>query len=212
MVVVHSVKMVTLKRPLSLVLALKAAGQQGIVKRLDVSVFVCDSNETAEAMATLVEPSNLASSREGSSIRISTQEIGIEGWAAVRRAVKRLWNTFWMDVELCSDPKTMGAGRYEDLKATWDNVWEWVVHDEGYGGAFTFTKEFDGEEGWWDRRGFRRGLEAFIDMPEEEWHAEGRRFEEGAYAGANTESEDEAPAEAEAEVDVDQEEDALGPE
>ena len=172
MLEVDSVKMVTLKGPLSIVLASKAAGQQGSVKKLDVGVFVCDTNQTAEAMATLVEQSNSAEAREENSIRISTEEIGMEGWAAVRRAVKRLWNTFGKDVRLSSDPKTMGAGRYEDLKATWDNVWEWVVHDEGYGGAFTFTKEFDGEEGWWDRRGFRRGLEAFIDMTEEEWHAE----------------------------------------
>ena len=122
-------------------------------------------------------------------------------WVAVWRAVQFLWNTFGKDVELSSDPKTMGAGRYEDLKATWDNVSEWLVHDDRYGGAFRFRKEFDGEEGWWDRRGYRRGLEAFIDMSEEEWHAERRRFEE-AYA----------EAQAEAEADVDAEEDAFGPE
>ena len=203
MLEVDSAKMVTLKGPLSLVLASKAAGQQGIVKKLDVGVFVCDTDESAEAMATLVEQSNLASAREENSIRIGTEEIGMEGWAAVRRAVERLRNTFGIDVELSSDPETMGAGRYEDLKATWDNVWEWLVHDEGYGGAFTFRKEFDGEEAWWDRRGFRRGLEAFIDMTEEEWLAEVRRFE-GAFAEANAE----AGVQAEAEAD----EDVFGPE
>ena len=63
MLEVDSVKMVTLKGPLSLVLASKAAGQQGIVKKLDVGVFVCDTNETAEAIATLVEQSNLEAAR-----------------------------------------------------------------------------------------------------------------------------------------------------
>ena len=63
------------------------------MKKLDVGVFVCDSNESAEAMAILVEQSNLAV-REDNSIRISTEELGIEGWAAVRRTVERLWKTF----------------------------------------------------------------------------------------------------------------------
>ena len=84
---------------------------------------------------------------------------------------------FGTNVILSTDPRTMGAGRYEDLKATWDNVWEWLVHDESYGGAFVFSKEQDGEEGWWDRGGFRRGLEAFIDMTEEEWREEGGALE-----------------------------------
>ena len=206
---VDTVKMVTLKGPLSIVLASKAAGQPEMVKKLDVGVFVCDSDESAKAMATLVDQSSLAVGEENS-IRICTEEIGMEGWAAVRRAVQRLWNTFGKDVELSSDPKTMGAGRYEDLKATWDNVWEWLVHDDAYGGAFRFTKELDGEEGWWDRRGHRRGLEAFIDMTEEEWHAEGRRFQE-AYAEADAEADAEAVAQAEAEAQADAEEEALGP-
>ena len=210
MLEVATVKMVTLRGPLSIVLASKAAGQQGIVKNLDVGVFVCDSNESAEAMATLVEQGNLAA-REENSIRIGAEEIGIEGWAAVRRAVERLWNTFGKYVELSSDPKTMGAGRYEDLKATWDNVWEWLVHDDGYGGAFRFSKEIDVEEGWWDRRGYRRGLEAFIDMTGEEWRAEAKRFEE-AYAEADAETLAQAVAEAQVVAEADAEEDALGPE
>ena len=41
----------------------------------------------------------------------------------------------------------------------------------------SLSKEQDGEEGWWDRGGFRRGLEAFIDMTEEEWREEGGAFE-----------------------------------
>ena len=207
---VDTVKMVTLKGPLSIVLASKAAGQPEMVKKLDVGVFVCDSNESAKAMATLVDQSSLAVGEENS-IRICTEEIGMEGWAAVRRAVERLWNTFGKDVELSSDPKTMGAGRYEDLKATWDNVWEWLVHDDGYGGAFRFSKEIDGEEGWWDRRGYRRGLEAFIDMTGEEWRAEAKRFEE-AYAEAGAETLAQAVAEAQVVAEADAEEDALGPE
>ena len=93
---VDSVKMVTLQGPLFNVLASKAAGQQDMVKKLDVSVFVCDTNQTAEAMATLVEQSNYLASAEGeeNSIRIAAEGIGMDGWVAVWRAVHFLWNTF----------------------------------------------------------------------------------------------------------------------
>ena len=75
----------------------------------------------------------------------------------------------------------MGMGQREDLKAIWDNVSSWhMLHrerrDELHQEIIRFTKDFDGEEGWWDGRGQRRGLEAFIDMPDEEWDAEMDRF------------------------------------
>ena len=67
----------------------------------------------------------------------------------------------------------------------------------GYEGEFRFTKFYDGEEGWWDRRGYRRGLEAFIGMAEEEWDAEMNRFiteDEAAEAEATEDEAGEAEA------------------
>ena len=181
---VDTIQAVPLKGPFLLALAWKVAGQPGMIKMLDVGSFVVEifsqqsftenCNDSAEAIAILVEQSEAVAEQK---VRIGVEGIGVDGWVAVRRAVQCLWTMFGTNVILSTDPRTMGAGRYEDLKATWDNVWEWLVHDESYGGAFVFSKEQDGEEGWWDRGGFRRGLEAFIDMTEEEWREEGGAFE-----------------------------------
>ena len=86
-----------------------------------------------------------------------TEEIGTEGWVTILRAVKHLAEMFGKEVFLASDTKTMGAGRREDLKAIWDQVSQWEV--EGYGGTFRFSKEADGEDGWWEVGGNRLGLE-----------------------------------------------------
>ena len=100
------------------------------------------------------------------------EEIGAEGWAAIRRAVGRLSAAFGRKIFLVSARTVMMAGRREDLKAIWDNVSKWEV--EGYGGTFRFSKELDGEEGWWQKNGNPnlRGLESFIDMTKEEWDDE----------------------------------------
>ena len=192
---VEAIKMVNLGGPLLMALASKVASQQGMVKKLDVRGFVCESKESAEAIATLVEQC-LAVTEENPlricmgwglveevdeetgevvDLPMSTEEIGTEGWATILRAVKHLApmaDYFGTEIALLSDTKTMGTGRREDLKAIWDNVSKWEV--EGYGGTFRFSKELDGEEGWWQKNGNPnlRGLESFIDMTKEEWDDE----------------------------------------
>ena len=142
------------------------------MEKLNVDGFVCKSDAEAMAIATLVGRSEAVSGTIP--LNISTEGVGSEGWAAVRGAVDDLRHTFGKDVKFSSDHKTMGTGQREDLKAIWDNVSEWFVH--GREGGIRFTKDYDGEEGWWDRRGHRRGLEAFIDMTKEEWDAEMNRL------------------------------------
>ena len=188
---VETIKMFNLGGSLLMALASKVAGQQGIVKELDVQGFVCDNKESAEAIATLVEQCQALTEEDPLRIcmgwgfvedededgdpidlPIDTEEIGTEGWATIGRAVKHIFDTFRKEVTLLSDTKTMGTGTREDLKAIWDNVSKWEV--EGYGGTFRFSKELDGEDGWWVRNGNRRGLVAFINMTEEEWNDEWR--------------------------------------
>ena len=187
---VETIKMVNLGGPLLMALASKVAGQQGLLKKLDIHGLVCESKESAEAIATLVEQSQAVT--EENSLRIcmgwglvevedetgevvdlpiSTEEIGTEGWATIQRTVKHLAERFGTEISLLSDTKTMGTGKREDLKAIWDDVSKWEV--EGYGGTFRFSKAWDGEEGWWEKNGgVAKGLEAFIDMTKEEWDEE----------------------------------------
>ena len=186
---VEMIKMVNLGGPLLMALASKVAGQQGFVRKLDVQGLICENKESAEAIATLVEKCQAVTEeyilricmgwgfvededKDGDPVDlpIFTEEIGTEGWAIIGRAVKHILDTFGKEVTLLSDIKTMGTGKREDLKAIWDNVSRWEV--EGYGGTFRFSKALDGEDGWWGRSGNRRGLEAFINMTEEDWNDE----------------------------------------
>ena len=186
---VDTVKMIILGGPLLMALTSKVASQQRMMKKLDVDVLVCDSQESAKTIVTLVEQCQEVT--EENPVKISmgwglvevededgdlvdlpagTEEIGTEGWVTILRAVKHLAEKFGKEVFLASDTKTMGAGRREDLKAIWDQVSQWEV--EGYGGTFRFSKEADGEDGWWEVGGNRLGLEAFIGMTKEEWDDE----------------------------------------
>ena len=96
--------------------------QQATVNRLEAFDMECKNKETAEAIATIVNQSGavLTSPRI-----LVTEEIGVEGWAAIRRAVEHLSNVFEKDVDLYSERKPMNAGRREDLKAIWDEATRW---------------------------------------------------------------------------------------
>ena len=77
----------------------------------------------------------------------------------------------------------MLAGRREDLKAIWTVVHDWMVFS-GDEGPLCFDKDYLGEEGGWEgfegdtwpiisrRGGKRKGLDALMDMTEEEWREE----------------------------------------
>merc|ERR1719209_563003 len=104
MLVVDTVETWRLEVPLLMALASKMACQQTSMKMLDVHCFVCNSKEGAQAIATLVEHSQVVTTH-----RIIIQgDIGREGWSAIRRAVKHLLESF--------GHKIMGAMKREDLK------------------------------------------------------------------------------------------------
>ena len=139
-----------LEGPFLMALASKVACQEVSVKKLDIYNFVCNSKESAQAIATLVERSQEVA--KGPKIRIEG-DIEREGWAAIRRAVKHLSQSFGQeDVSLTSDYTLMGAGKREDLKAIWENVFAWEVEGwwEKWGddGLFFFCKAV-GCPGWW---------------------------------------------------------------
>ena len=150
-------------------LAAKMASQQVSLKKLDVNQLVCNSKESAHAIATLVEHSQAVTAVE---ICIEGH-IGREGWSSIRRAVQALSESFGQEISLESVQRSMRAGKREDLKTIWENVFKWEVNgwweDQDGIEVFTFSKA-DGDVGWWNAAdGQRRGLEAFIDMTEEEF-------------------------------------------
>ena len=105
--------------------------QQGMVKNLGADVFECHNQETAEAIATLVERSRTVIEDKFSICQIIiVDEIGTEGWAALRRAAEQLSAEFGKEIYLDSGRKQMIAGRREDLKAIWANVFTWLVWDD----------------------------------------------------------------------------------
>ena len=74
----------------------------------------------------------------------------------------------------------MAAGRREDLRAIWDAISVWTVEAESdrIDSVLRFTKDEDGEKGGWEGvEGGRTGLNAVIDMSEEEFLVEVARVE-----------------------------------
>ena len=177
------------------------ADQEGMVKKLDVDFLYCENKKTAEAIATLVERSeSVMQDVEDSCITIFIEEeIKAEGWAAIRRAVEHLSAAFGKVIFLSCTRKSMTAGRKEDLKAIWENVFAWKVDnsklpfDDEDDRFLEFSKILE-EGGWEGVDGQRRGLEAVIDMTEEEWLEElskyGKTLEEDSEVG-NEDSEEE---------------------
>ena len=168
-----------------------------MVKKLDVDFFQCYNKETAEAIATLVERSEtVMQDVEDPVIFIYIEkEIKAEGWSAIRRAVELLSATFGKEIWLEAVRKSIVAGTREDLRAIWDNVFHWSVQSDDRDDQFLeFAK--DNERGGWEGvEGERRGLEAVIDMTEEEWLEElskyGETREDSEEEDENSEEEDE---------------------
>jgi len=169
-----------LQGPLLIALASKVARQQELVKNLDIWSVVCDNKESAEALATLVEHSSEeALHLQGLPALISVDGVGAEGWAAIRRAVECLAKVRPWNIAVRCKREAMIGGRKEDLKAIWFAIQYWMVHprDEGYLG---FDKEIVGDVGGWEgfegmglgtqgqKRGHRKGLDAIMDMTEED--------------------------------------------
>ena len=149
--------------------------------------MVCRNRETAEAIEKVAR---LVHASDYSHIRVAG-EIGAKGWTAIRRAVEHLAAppSAVERIRLSSRQRAMGAGRKEDLKAIWAQVYYWNVYFNGQG--LCFTKKDDGERGGWEGvgdmvfvkscddqqhvwgvEGQSKGLEEVIDMTEEEFHKE----------------------------------------
>ena len=121
------------------------AGQQEKVKKLDVDDFRCDNKEGAEAIATLVERSETMMQDLDPSIFVE-EEIGAEGWSAIRRAIDHLSDAFGKEIYLHSDRKSLMAGKREDLKAILEKVFNWAVtnYEDEEDRSLEFTKNIEG--------------------------------------------------------------------
>ena len=190
---VHS----SLSGPFLMALSSMATRQQGMEMQILPYVMVCDSRESAEAIANLAH----AILAQGSYSIDVEGKIGAEGWAAIRRVVEHLADgtaEIWMDK---INRKTMASGATDDLKAIWGRVSFWNVVSSGWN--ILFVKEADGERGGWEGvEGEWKGLEDVIDMTKEEWivEAEKRGYHHTDEESGNEESEaDESEADGEGE-------------
>ena len=143
----------TLEGPLLTALASMVGRQCRPVKELDVQDFGCANKESADAVAALMEKSQAMPSNE--SWIFIYEDIGTEGWSAVRRAAETLARRFGKEVKLDSDRKAMGGGRKEDLKAIWNNASEWGVQTggkESYGltSDISYSKSVYGKKCGWE--------------------------------------------------------------
>ena len=137
--------------------------QHGTVDKLEAIDIECKSKETAESFATIVTRSEtvLTSPRI-----LVTEEIGAEGWSAIRRAVEHLSRVFGKEINLYSERQPMIAGKREDLQVIWEKVAFWEVASGGPGCEMVFDK---GSGGWEENKLKWMMLDTIIDMTEEEW-------------------------------------------
>ena len=189
---VERVKIRILYDPPLMALSSTVAEQQGLAEKVDVQDFRCETKEDAKAFAALMERSQTVWQGADNLFFIFVEgDIGVEGWAAIRRAVELLLAAHGKEIYLDSTRKTMNAGKREDLKAIWEIVFNWAVGDENEEEErvveFNRTGGLGGGTGggWEGVEGDRRGLEAVIDMTDEEW------LEELAKYGRNIDSEEE---------------------
>ena len=188
-----------LRGPLLTALASKVVHQQEMVKNLDIGSVSCRNKEDAENFATLVEHCQEEALHGWSEPLIVVHDIGPEGWAAVRRGVERLARK----ITVTCGREALKGGRKEDMKAIWFAMQEWMVYS-GDEVVLMFDKEFVGDLGGWVgfeglKGGQRKGLDAVIDMTEEEFLKEVRYVEELDNYEPSTESEEEEGEEEEEE-------------
>ena len=139
--------------------------------------FDCANKQQAEAWATLVEKSNAFSAPPGGYARpwitIGDEEIGADGWAAVRRIAEHLSTAGATPIHVFSKRKVMGEGRREDLEAIWKVASRWSVgSNEGI--VVRLHKTEDGRPGCWGpggqlRTGFHQIMDTMDSMTKQEW-------------------------------------------
>ena len=148
--------------------------------------FDCTNKQASKAWATLVEKSNSFSAPGGFGpagpippqpgrpwITIGDEEIGADGWAAVRRIAEHLSTATAAPIKVFSKSKVMGEGRREDLEAIWKVASRWgVSSNEGI--VVRLHKTEDGRPGCWGPGGqLRTGMDQIMDimdsMTKQEW-------------------------------------------
>jgi len=177
-----------------------ATRQQGMKMKLQPGRFIgiqCTSREDAEAIASLA----MSIQAVHVTICVWGSEIGEEGWAAIRRGVEQLADppAVQRPVFLKSEREAMAGGRREDLKAIFlsDGISSWTVFGDNENfdvPNLEFTKEEDGGVGW-------EGLEAVINMTEEEWVEKARREGDLVFGSGEDSEEDEDSQSEESETD-----------
>ena len=203
-VVVSAFPGLHLHGPLLTALASKVVHQQEMVKNLDIGPVCCRNKEDAENFATLVEHCQEEALHGWSEPLIVVHDIGPEGWAAIRRGVECLAAVRPRKITVGCEREDLKAGRKEDMKAVWFAIQEWMVYS-GDEGVLRFDKEIVGDLGGWVgfeglKGGQRKGLDAVIDMTEEEFLKEVRYVEElDNYEPSTEESEEEEGEEEEEE-------------
>ena len=106
-------------------------------------------------------------------ITIAGEEIGADGWAAVRRIAEHLSTAGATPIHVFSKRKAMGEGRREDLEAIWKVASRWSVSsNERY--VVLLHKTEDGRPGCWGPGGqLRTGMDQIMDimdiMTKQEW-------------------------------------------
>ena len=185
---VLEVRIFDLLEPLLTALASMVSRQQEMVRELSFWNVGFNKNESAEAFSTLVEQSQAVTSMSLPGLWVCPfilieGEVGIEGWAATRRAVEHLSATLGREIGVRSERKVMPAARREDLRAIWGNISMWLVL-AGPGGVLVgnvlvFDKHEVGEKGGWEGdEGGRKGLNDVTDMSEDEMLQEIAHVEE----------------------------------
>ena len=122
-----------LKEPLLSSLIKKVLCQEEKVREVEVAQVSLNSKEAAEAWASLVEHSQVTVGNPMLGIHVK-EEIGAEGWAAIRRAVEYLGLA--CRCTLVSERAATGAGRKEDMMAIWEVIANWSVKHNGRYGDF----------------------------------------------------------------------------
>ena len=138
---------------------------------------------------------------------IFVYDIGPEGWAAVRRGVECLAAVRPRKITVVCRREFLKGSRKEDMKAIWFAIQEWMVKS-GDEVVLRFDKEIVGDLGGWVgfeglKGGQRKGLDAVIDMTEEEFLKEVRYVEELDNYESSTEEEEEEAGEEEEEEEGD---------
>ena len=102
--------------------------RQGTLEKLErFGGVVCSTKESADAwVAILLGTQEMVVNGVGIEIHI-VEEVGAEGWAAIRRGVEHIAAHSEARICLTSERKSMAAGRKGDMKAIWGSISSWVV-------------------------------------------------------------------------------------